>query len=140
MEDSLPNDECLRMDEEEDYDEQSDESYSSGEVDELKLLDYQEQQMFSPIKSDSPNSVPRSDITQFENNGDDHANNVSTNIVVDDEDFEPIDLNNLPKTVSILRTDQNNTVYLVGTSHFSTQSHRDVRRVCASFCISDWLV
>lgn len=42
---------------------------------------------------------------------------------------EPLDLNNLPDTVTVLPTFEGHVVYLVGTSHFSEASQRDVRRV-----------
>ena len=48
----------------------------------------------------------------------------------DDDDLDP---NNLPETVSILKADDRRIVYLVGTSHFSKPSHRDVRRVIFHF-------
>ncbi|XP_075589520.1 traB domain-containing protein [Dermatophagoides farinae] len=48
----------------------------------------------------------------------------------DDDDLDP---NNLPETVSILKADDRRIVYLVGTSHFSKPSHRDVRRVIRKF-------
>ncbi|XP_075676685.1 traB domain-containing protein [Dermatophagoides pteronyssinus] len=53
--------------------------------------------------------------------------------VVDDDDGDDLDPNNLPETVSILKVDDRRIVYLVGTSHFSKASHRDVRRVIRKF-------
>lgn len=53
--------------------------------------------------------------------------------VVDDGDGDDLDANNLPETVSILKVDDRRIVYLVGTSHFSKASHRDVRRVIFHF-------
>nr|XP_027199898.1 traB domain-containing protein-like [Dermatophagoides pteronyssinus] len=53
--------------------------------------------------------------------------------VVDDGDGDDLDANNLPETVSILKVDDRRIVYLVGTSHFSKASHRDVRRVIRKF-------
>lgn len=46
-----------------------------------------------------------------------------------DSDGELLDLANLPDTVSVLNMENGKTVYLVGTSHFSKESHRDVRKV-----------
>lgn len=48
-----------------------------------------------------------------------------------ESDGELLDLEDLPETVTVLKSKDNNnkTVYLIGTSHFSKQSHRDVRRV-----------
>lgn len=46
-----------------------------------------------------------------------------------ESDGELLDLEDLPETVTVLKSKDNKTVYLIGTSHFSKQSHRDVRRV-----------
>ncbi|KAF7494745.1 TraB domain-containing protein [Sarcoptes scabiei] len=47
----------------------------------------------------------------------------------DDDNLEPLDLNNLPETVCLLPFDEDRKIFLVGTSHFSKQSHQDVIRV-----------
>lgn len=63
------------------------------------------------------------------------AYTMNFNSIADDagaleSDGELIDLEDLPETVTVLKSkDGSRTVYLVGTSHFSKISHRDVRRV-----------
>lgn len=94
-------------------------SYSSEEVDELKELYFQDQQAFSPISQQQQYLTAEDDTIPIED----------PEPPVEEEADEPIDLDNLPATVSKLTTAFNNTIYLVGTSHFSKQSHRDVRRV-----------
>lgn len=60
--------------------------------------------------------------------------NTETNIEATENDSDgELDINNLPETVSILHANDAKTIYLVGISHFSKQSHRDVRRVIFHF-------
>ncbi len=122
--------------------------YSSSEEmdDELKMLDSRE---FSPIK---PNDVDDGGQQQephatmyssavshtqemFATAG---GKTTTTNFISPhtdadalESDGELLDLeHDLPETVTVLKTkDNSHTIYLIGTSHFSKQSHRDVRRV-----------
>ncbi|KAH9408071.1 hypothetical protein TYRP_011727 [Tyrophagus putrescentiae] len=123
--------------------------YSSSEEmdDELKMLDSRE---FSPIK---PNDVDDGGQEQQEPHATMYSSAVShtqemfataggktttTNFISPhtdadalESDGELLDLeHDLPETVTVLKTkDNSHTIYLIGTSHFSKQSHRDVRRV-----------
>lgn len=127
----------------------TEESYSSSEEidDELSMLANKE---FSPIKSDmspsphasmySTNNTDRlmqtaqdtipgqNESSSFQERFNIDFSSISDTVPENDEEL--LDLNNLPETVTILKTKDNlRTIYLVGTSHFSKQSHRDVRRV-----------
>ena len=58
---------------------------------------------------------------------------ISEDQTAQDSDGEELDLHNLPDTVNVLKAPDGKTIYLVGTAHFSKQSHSDVRKVCFSF-------
>ena len=120
-------------------------SSSSEEIDELKMLQNNE---FSPIKPDqtivaSPHSTMYSTNRELMQTArEEMAQTSDDSVSIDfptfkddvdaqESDGELIDLDDLPETVTVLKTkDNSKTIYLIGTSHFSKQSHRDVRRVC----------
>lgn len=125
-------------------------SSSSDEMDdELKMLDSRE---FSPIKPNdadpgeqasphatmyssavSHNQEMYSTAPQQQQSAYDMTFEHREDADALESDGELLDLNDLPETVTVLKSkDGNKTVYLIGTSHFSKQSHRDVRRVSVS--------
>lgn len=105
---------------------------------EIEELDIKNFSPIGPTVAHPPFSVDRMFIDAANGNNGEEANQEEVEEILsgkdyeeedDEDDDEPLDLNNLPETVTVLRTIEDRIVYLVGTSHFSEASQSDVRRV-----------